>query len=1128
MRCHLRVQKPLDVLTLPKSQRPTPITEFSDGYQRLVEMPTELAISSQVPDDRVVVVMPQEKSSRYGEMQLRNRRVDGRAATLTNEQKNERLHRSISPAAFIDESESAISGSDGEAMAVDESGGLEDEVKNDDSNSAFAAVKRIVTRRGKRQKGKKSAPRPILSPQKVRPVQTETHGPVEINAVEYDMADIDQFLNIQSNDSTLAALPTGQTEQSKTSTPAPPVKSSLKRTRAQSKVSAGSMSDEEEEKEKSIKVEEHSENTSDEEFEGTSEKKARKEADVTLIRGREPRQRAEQSQKRKIPRREGKMNDSKTEYVAPFDSQSLFFRSDLRKEKIDSNKKESKPLKNESQASTPSVEEEMNDYELAKSVIDKVTHSMMRYESSEPASVDTSPEPNDEWASSTIPDSEINGSQKDGTQKAEKSPHKKSGVSLGTDDPDSSTTSVRNKTTSRENDVVQPVTQKTRGKAASRRKQTLNDSAQTEDSTSEVKLVQLPGKQPCKPDDLTQVGHIRAIRMRCSLCDAGAFFCTDLRKHLMYRYCQYLHLAPPELIESRTPCMTEKTADKLIKLADPDKPGRAIYISGKIVSAESPVPYFPDPHIENRLLSTMRSASANRGSPRKIILSRKSALKSTRSSSQQSAETAESCARTQSYQSQPKENTPLSNGSSSKESSPPATTNAILNGTEVKSSINETLSSTTGTEESKAKSTAESSEKSTASQSVAPSRGFDLPCTINIAPPQLKSQTVKQEITPVPEVAPQPQVPISEVAEKHLDESSHKTQTLLHRSPVKPSILSSRSSSKPAATTSESTSSVSTVKTNRSATGSPNLFSSHQQANGAEQVRFYHEMYPSSTQKRHWTFANREEIKALRQKANDEYRHKIQLNGSDPEIEASLLNVDDEELFLKIVTEPGIRFGETFRPSMWPSVRWIAFAYFKRFYLRYAPMEYSPKVIIQACYYLATKIDEFNVSIDEFVANLQKGSAKENAEQILKWEPIIIHRLDYQLTIHCPFRPFEGHVMELKNHGMLGFDLEAIRPYANEFFRVVKSKISDIFREHIFRLCRVDTWKPNAENLTIADKLMLRVEEIRQLVEEQSVGVTSEQKTELQKKMERFSGIPDRVKPSNQQDDQGPVDSDDE
>ncbi|KAI6205015.1 C2H2-type domain-containing protein [Aphelenchoides besseyi] len=849
-----RFQKPMDVLTLPKSRRSTPLTEFADGYQRLVEMPTELAISAQVPDDRVVVVMPQEKSSRYGEMQLRNRRVDGRAATLTNEQlrvlqklpddivhftelssltcqhapckqirpfdtfealiyhmtlthhsdtettnrcyfcdtrgfatflqKNERLHRSISPVAFIEESESAESGSDGEPMAVDESVGPEDELKNDDSNSAISVVKRIVTRRGKRQKGKKSALRPILSPQKVRPVQPETHGPVEINAVEYDMADIDQFLNIQSNDSTLAALSASQAENSTTFTPAPTVKSPLKRTRAQSKMSAGSMSDEE-------------------------------------------------GENIEIQRNNGKRK-----------------RSESRKGKIDSNKKNSKPLKVESRASTPSVEEEMNDYELAKLVVDKVTHSMMRSDSSGAASKDTSPDPNDEWTSSTIPNSETNGSQNN-----EKSTRKKSGFPLATDDPDaaSSTATVGNKTTGHENDVVQPVTQKTRGEAASRRKQNFTDSMQTEDSTSEVKLVQLPGKKPCKPDNLTEVpvtltgserrsifrtiegdvGHVRAIRMQCSLCDAGAFFCTDLRKHLMFRHCEKLHLAPPELIESRTPCMDEKTADKLIKLADPNKPGCAVYIPGKIVSAESAVPYIPNPVIENRLLSTMRSAAASRGPPRKLILSKKSTVKSTRSSSQQCAETTESCARTQSSQSQPKETTPLSNGSSSKESSPPATTNAILNEIEVKSSINET----TRTGESKANSAAESSEKSTASQAVVSSHEFDMPCTINIAPPQLKAQPVKQEITPIPEVVPQPQVPISEPVEKHSDESSHKIQTFSHRSPVKPSILSSRSSSKPATTTSESMSSVPTLKTNRSATGSPNLFSSHQQANGAEQLR---------------------------------------------------------------------------------------------------------------------------------------------------------------------------------------------------------------------------------------------------------------------------------------------------
>lgn len=82
------------------------------------------------------------------------------------------------------------------------------------------------------------------------------------------------------------------------------------------------------------------------------------------------------------------------------------------------------------------------------------------------------------------------------------------------------------------------------------------------------------------------------------------------------------------------------------------------------------------------------------------------------------------------------------------------------------------------------------------------------------------------------------------------------------------------------------------------------------------------------------------------------------------------------------------------------------------------------------------KVEEFNVSIHEFIRNLKTGTPQSNAEQILHWEPILMHRLNYQLTIHCPFRSFEGHLMELKTHGMLGFDLEAIRPHSDKFFRV--------------------------------------------------------------------------------------------
>jgi len=50
-------------------------------------------------------------------------------------------------------------------------------------------------------------------------------------------------------------------------------------------------------------------------------------------------------------------------------------------------------------------------------------------------------------------------------------------------------------------------------------------------------------------------------------------------------------------------------------------------------------------------------------------------------------------------------------------------------------------------------------------------------------------------------------------------------------------------------------------------------------------------------------------------------------------------------------------------------------------------------------------------------------------------------KLDYYLAVHSPFRPFEGHMIELKTRmglqlSSLKFDIEAIRPFSTEFFRV--------------------------------------------------------------------------------------------
>jgi len=147
---------------------------------------------------------------------------------------------------------------------------------------------------------------------------------------------------------------------------------------------------------------------------------------------------------------------------------------------------------------------------------------------------------------------------------------------------------------------------------------------------------------------------------------------------------------------------------------------------------------------------------------------------------------------------------------------------------------------------------------------------------------------------------------------------------------------------------------------------------------------------------------------------------------------------EEETLLCRIVSDTGIRFGDEFRPHMWPSVRWTAFAYFKRFYLDESTMEYFPKNVMMTCYWLASKVDEFNVSIDQFVENLKTGSREGNVDIILTLEPELLEKLRYQPTIHTPYRPFEGLMIEAKTVGTLimkaGFDLESIRPKAMDFF----------------------------------------------------------------------------------------------
>ena len=65
------------------------------------------------------------------------------------------------------------------------------------------------------------------------------------------------------------------------------------------------------------------------------------------------------------------------------------------------------------------------------------------------------------------------------------------------------------------------------------------------------------------------------------------------------------------------------------------------------------------------------------------------------------------------------------------------------------------------------------------------------------------------------------------------------------------------------------------------------------------------------------------------------------------------------------------------------------------------------------CVYLAAKVEEFNVSITQFVANMQ-GDREEAADIILQQELLLMEHLHYHLTVHNPFRPLEGLMIDIK------------------------------------------------------------------------------------------------------------------
>jgi cyclin H len=109
-----------------------------------------------------------------------------------------------------------------------------------------------------------------------------------------------------------------------------------------------------------------------------------------------------------------------------------------------------------------------------------------------------------------------------------------------------------------------------------------------------------------------------------------------------------------------------------------------------------------------------------------------------------------------------------------------------------------------------------------------------------------------------------------------------------------------------------------------------------------------------------------------------------------------------------------------------------AFQYYKRFYLNNSVMDFHPKHIVVTCVYMAAKVEEFNVSMAQFVANV-RGDREKASAIVLNNELFLMQQLKYHLIVHNPLRAIEGFLIDLKTRFPQCGDPERLRPHIDHF-----------------------------------------------------------------------------------------------
>ncbi|KAI5297595.1 hypothetical protein KEM55_004490, partial [Ascosphaera atra] len=127
------------------------------------------------------------------------------------------------------------------------------------------------------------------------------------------------------------------------------------------------------------------------------------------------------------------------------------------------------------------------------------------------------------------------------------------------------------------------------------------------------------------------------------------------------------------------------------------------------------------------------------------------------------------------------------------------------------------------------------------------------------------------------------------------------------------------------------------------------------------------------------------------------------------EQEIDCLTADEELALVRHYCEMCMSLGDQYEPPLPTIVRATAIQYIRRFYLTNSPMTYHPRSIMPCALFLATKTDNYYMSLKSFTAMIRNSTM----EDIIAPEFLLTQGLRFTFDVRHPFRGLEGATMEL-------------------------------------------------------------------------------------------------------------------